>query len=486
MFLLLWNQATAQTINIATAADLAKIGIDANYPLDGDYVQTADINLSGYTNWTPIGTFTGTYDGQYHRIDNLTITGTDNGYKGLFEFIDNTGEIRNLHFYNVNINLEGRSVRVGAVAGYSHGKIVRVAVHNGTIRAYQQVGGIVGDLLPPGELSECYANVAVEDNGYIYFPPVPNPVESKGAYFGVLTGENRSVVTNCYAKGSVTGTSDVGGLIGYNTANSTVSNSYSSGAVSGDDWLGGLIGLNGGDIANSYWNTTTSGQSTSHGTGAIGKTDAQMRQQATFAGWDFANIWAIAPGSEPHLQWLDSAPLPVSLVDFTAQIQGNKTKLAWQTATESNNKEFVVYRSADNGHFTETAKIAGAGNSSAPKAYNYYDENPLDGNNYYKLVQVDNNGKETDLGTKILNFSLSAFGLQLFPNPTDDAVNVSFGSKKHSALTVMDFNGKVLQKVKIKPTETSLKVSLDNYPTGTYLFQLNGSEGTASGKILKK
>jgi len=183
---------------------------------------------------------------------------------------------------------------------------------------------------------------------------------------------------------------------------------------------------------------------------------------------------------------LNTGTLPVSLVNFTAQIQGNSAKLTWQTATESNNKEFIIYRSADDGNFKEMTRVNGTGNSNSLKTYHHYDENPLNGNNYYKLVQVDNNGKETDLGNRMLNFSLSALRLQLYPNPTDDAVNIAFDNGKYTSLTVMNLNGKVLQRVKIKPTESSLKVSLGNYPTGTYLFQVNGSEGTASGKILKK
>ncbi|ADY52505.1 hypothetical protein Pedsa_1952 [Pseudopedobacter saltans DSM 12145] len=481
------NQATAQSINIATAADLAKIGNDANYPLNGDYVQTADINLSGYANWIPIGAFTGTYDGQYHYIDNLTIQGADKSSQGLFSEIGATGKVSSLHMRGVNINLAGWSSRIGAIAGYSYGKIMRVAVHNGTIRAYQQVGGIVGDLLSPGELSECYANVTVEDNGYVYSPPIPETPDNKGSYFGGLAGENRSIVTNCHAEGTVTGTSDVGGLIGYNTANSTISHNYSSGAVNGDEWLGGLIGFNGGSIEGSYWNITTSGQSTSHGTGAVGKTDAQMKQQATFAGWDFSNIWTINQGvSQPTLRWLDLAPLPVSLINFTAQAQGNRTKLIWQTAQETNNKEFIIYRSTDSKQFTEITRIAGAGNSSSIKNYYYDDENPLNGNNYYKLVQIDLDNKETELGIRIVSFELTDLSLQLYPNPTDDVVNISFRNSKYNLLTVTDLSGKVLQQVQIKPDESSMKVSLGNYPTGTYLLRFNGNDGTVTEKVMRK
>ena len=73
-------------IAIRSAEDLAKIGVDEDYPLDGDYVLVTDIDLSGYKSWEPIGgaagksgqwngkgIFTGTFDGRNHIIWGLTI-----------------------------------------------------------------------------------------------------------------------------------------------------------------------------------------------------------------------------------------------------------------------------------------------------------------------------------------------------------------------------------------------------------------------------
>ncbi|MFD1631534.1 choice-of-anchor Q domain-containing protein [Pseudopedobacter beijingensis] len=178
--------------------------------------------------------------------------------------------------------------------------------------------------------------------------------------------------------------------------------------------------------------------------------------------------------------------LPVILTDFTATAQGNRTKLIWQTAQEANNKEFIIYRSTDSKQFTEITRIAGAGNSSAVKNYDYDDENPLNGNNYYKLVQIDLDNKETELGIRIVSFELTALSLQLYPNPTDDVVNISFYNGKYDLLTVTDLSGKVLQQVQIKPDESSIKVSLGNYPAGIYLLHFSGNDDTITEKVMKK
>jgi hypothetical protein len=112
----------------------------------------------------------------------------------------------------------------------------------------------------------------------------------------------------------VTGNTHVSGLAGGNMG--TVSNSYSTGSVTGDDYVGGLVGLNeDGTVSDSFWDTETSGQSTSDG--GTGKTTTEMKDIATFSGatWDIvavANpdmrnpsyIWNIVTGlTYPFLSW---------------------------------------------------------------------------------------------------------------------------------------------------------------------------------------
>jgi len=56
--------------------------------------------------------------------------------------------------------------------------------------------------------------------------------------------------------------------------------------------IGGLVGQNdGGAVSNSFWDMESSGQSTSDG--GLGMTTVEMKQQATFTGWDFTTIWGI-------------------------------------------------------------------------------------------------------------------------------------------------------------------------------------------------
>jgi hypothetical protein len=88
-----------------------------------------------------------------------------------------------------------------------------------------------------------------------------------------------------------------------------------------------------------------------------------------------------------------SNPLPVDLVYFKADKDENQVMLSWQTAAEKNNDFFAIERSADGYAFEELDRIQGAGNSSIPRNYTFNDLNPLEGTSYYRLRQVDYDGK---------------------------------------------------------------------------------------------
>lgn len=130
---------------------------------------------------------------------------------------------------------------------------------------------------------------------------------------GALVGDNggRAAVTQCYSTGAVSGRAGVGGLVGLNQGD--VTHCYSTGAVSGRYYVGGLVGYNWqGNIAASFWDIETSGQTT--GDGGTGLTTAQMKRASTFhnARWDFVgetkngteDIWCICETQDyPNFAW---------------------------------------------------------------------------------------------------------------------------------------------------------------------------------------
>ncbi len=85
--------------------------------------------------------------------------------------------------------------------------------------------------------------------------------------------------------------------------------------------------------------------------------------------------------------------MPVELISFTAIAEKDKVLLQWRTETEVNNYGFDVERSVDGNYWDKIAFIQGYGNSNAPKNYSFSDNYPPFGKIYYRLKQVDNDGK---------------------------------------------------------------------------------------------
>lgn len=179
--------------------------------------------------------------------------------------------------------------------------------------------------------------------------------------------------------------------------------------------------------------------------------------------------------------------LPVSLTTFTAKANGNYALLQWKTASEQNNKGFEIWRSGDDGKFIKISEVASQNpNTSTPTVYTFTDKSPANGNNYYKLVQIDNDGKENELAVRDLSFSLSASSLQLYPNPTTaNKVTVNWGNSAVNSIKLIDLNGKLLQTIKPKLASTSAIISLVKYPAGTYLLRVEGDQRVEVKKVVK-
>ena len=333
---------------IKSAEDLKNMGTL------GKYILMCDIDMSGVTDWTPIGNsinfeFEGILDGNGYTIKNFTST---NG--GLFGYLE--GEVRNLTMENVNVSAETGAV--GAIAnnggkldvvGKIYNTFVSGTVSSGsnntsvigvgglvggtniaydvnifncgadvTINSDKNAGGLIG--IGGGTIINSYANVNIQAEHSaggiigIAFGSIIENVYSTGSLTGDSVGGivgrlNASVsLTNTYSTANLNGTEMTGGLIADSThsfkTNCQINNSFYSGVITGSGSAGGLIGhynlndLSLTTIKNSFWNTELSGVSTSE-CGGTGLTNAQMADMQTFidAGWD-ESVWDFS-GSTP-------------------------------------------------------------------------------------------------------------------------------------------------------------------------------------------
>ncbi|CAF3883025.1 unnamed protein product, partial [Rotaria sp. Silwood1] len=184
-----------------------------------------------------------------------------------------------------------------------------------------------------------------------------------------------------------------------------------------------------------------------------------------------------------------SAVLPVSLTQFSGEKKGTSNLLIWTTATEHNNKGFELQRSYNGNDFLKMNFIeskATNGNSATTLNYQFIDTKPFAGTTYYRLKQIDLNGK-TNLsnvvaikGDKVTNLTVT----DVYPNPTAKLLNVVISSPVDDKVNIVvtDITGKVVktQSAQIAVGNNNSQIDVSNLATGTYLMKVMCSNGCTS------
>ncbi|WP_199118061.1 cadherin-like beta sandwich domain-containing protein [Pedobacter sp. ASV28] len=179
------------------------------------------------------------------------------------------------------------------------------------------------------------------------------------------------------------------------------------------------------------------------------------------------------------------AALPVELLSFKVKAQGQSAKLEWTTQQEKNNLRFDVYRKGDEGEFVFIGSQKGGGDSNLKQHYVFYDTNPLAGNSYYRLVQIDHDGKQKEIGVAPFTFGMGSSIVNVYPNPTNHWSNISFQAGKYQKAILSNINGKKLIEQQLQNTDHSLKLNLANYTAGYYVLTLIGQKEQDSKTIIK-
>lgn len=162
--------------------------------------------------------------------------------------------------------------------------------------------------------------------------------------------------------------------------------------------------------------------------------------------------------------------LPVELLDWKATAQNDGMLLHWSTATETNNRGFEIQRSADAQHWTTLGFVAGKGNTMQPQQYAFKDRQPLNGNNYFRLKQLDfdDHFEYSPIAHAFWNDPIP-LNLQISPNPTQDNITLTGEALAHYHWQLFDLKGTLLTTFP-PPNANTMKLSLTSFPSGTYLL----------------
>lgn len=181
------------------------------------------------------------------------------------------------------------------------------------------------------------------------------------------------------------------------------------------------------------------------------------------------------------------AALPVQLVRYDARLQSGSVLLNWKTASEINNSHFIVSKSTDAIHFTELVTIEAKGNRYTAADYGFTDAYPATGKNYYKLSQVDLDGKTVQHGVKVIELNQESFRpVMIYPNPAQDQpATLFFTAGLYDKISLFDVNGRLLASKNISDKEETKIFETQKLEPGVYIFQLSGSQ-TSVQKLVKQ
>lgn len=197
--------------------------------------------------------------------------------------------------------------------------------------------------------------------------------------------------------------------------------------------------------------------------------------------------WSVVDGTTctgaAELSLTGSGILPVRLVSFTAALKNNAVQLDWITATETNNKGFEIQRSKDGNDWSTIGFLNGTGNSSSQVRYQFLDKKPLEGKNFYRLLQTDYDGRFAY--SKIVSVNISNNSFYTLKNNTSNGIyDINIQSNSRVDISVMDLSGKQLMRKTLDGGDQQLNIS--NYPAGIYLLRLQKGNDIIIEKLVKQ
>jgi hypothetical protein len=179
--------------------------------------------------------------------------------------------------------------------------------------------------------------------------------------------------------------------------------------------------------------------------------------------------------------------LPVSWTSFSASLQNNKTVLLnWAVDQQIDNKGYSIEHSQDGEHWESLGYKENKDDSSLSSAYTYTDISPEAGKNYYRIEQLDIDGKSSYSETRIITLEAQNH-IAIWPNPAKDIVNI----QKESNSGVYNLNAQIFdqsgQKVSASLLHSGMNtVNIGSLPAGYYIVHIDLSNGESYNQKLVK
>jgi hypothetical protein len=179
-------------------------------------------------------------------------------------------------------------------------------------------------------------------------------------------------------------------------------------------------------------------------------------------------------------------PMPVGLVNFTAQAQIDRTVLlSWKTSWEASNKLFIVERSKDLISFERVGQVSDvAGTSNSINTYRFVDAKPYQGTSYYRLSQTDLDGTTKVFPAVSVVLRTETYGI--FPNPVRDGqFTLNLDEPLTAQVNLYAADGRPVQLNKVGHTDSSVQLKTTQLLTpGVYVLTVTERGQTRQHRIV--
>ncbi|MEO7210110.1 MAG: T9SS type A sorting domain-containing protein, partial [Chitinophagaceae bacterium] len=182
--------------------------------------------------------------------------------------------------------------------------------------------------------------------------------------------------------------------------------------------------------------------------------------------------------------------LPVTFKNFDGVMKNGQSLLKWTTTNEINNKGFDVERSTDGQVFSPIGFVAGQNNSGIENNYTYTDVKPVNGTNYYRLKQIDNDGKFAYSSIIQLKNVIADFAWSVYPNPivNDGWMQVQLPNAAKVSVQIISSTGDIMSMIDKGTLQTgtySIPLNMNKAAKGIYVVKLIVDNKTYSKTIVK-
>lgn len=179
------------------------------------------------------------------------------------------------------------------------------------------------------------------------------------------------------------------------------------------------------------------------------------------------------------------SPLPITLISFDAYKKGGVSDLIWASGSEQNNRGFEIERSLDGQDWVRVGfveSLSDGGNSNRRLDYSFTDNTPANGDNLYRLKQLDFDGKYEYSPIRSVWFD-NTNNIRIYPNPAKESVNIA-GLKGNEDIAVYDVTGRLVYQ--IKADNIVMNIPLATLSDGTYYISIFSKDSIIlSHKMIK-